>query len=510
MNPINVTVSVENIAPENGTTIAPFWFAFHDGSFDLFDEGTTASPAIEIMAEDGVVGLEAEAIPNILEESFALGLDPEKLASVPPEANIAGVFAASDAAANGGVQGLAVANTREPAPLLLSPGQTISSTVTLDNSDSDSNQFFSYAGMIFPVNDGFVGNDDPTAIEVFDSEGNFTEAEFIIVGEQVFDAGTEVNDEDPVNVPFTLGEFLNSVDENGTIQSFSDSDILPPGEGGVVDFELNGEQIFSNADFTTEGYQIARVTITAEDLSSNSEPIFGSNENDSLEAGLNFEEKQNSIFAGAGTDLVDTSQSANGSNHVYAGTGSDELLAGRNDRLFGGEGNDILDAATGSGNNRLYAGVGNDELFAGSNDKLFAGEGDDLLDATTGSGDNRLYGQEGNDTFFLGSGDRLIGGDGDDAFFVGDGADNLITGGEGNDAFWIATGEIITTANTITDFEMDTDVIGVAGIGATSIDELEFTQVDNNAVISFSGFDLAILNNTQINNLQTDETFVFA
>ena len=42
---------------------------------------------------------------------------------------------------------------------------------------------------------------------------------------------------------------------------------------------------------------------------------------------------------------------------------------------------------------------GNDELFAGVGDRLLGGDGDDILDATTGSGDNRLDGQDGNDTF---------------------------------------------------------------------------------------------------------------
>ena len=208
--------------------------------------------------------------------------------------------------------------------------------------------------------------------------------------------------------------------------------------------------------------------------------------------------------------MVDTSQSATGSNRIFGGTGLDELLASQRDRLSGGADNDILDASIGSGSNRLYGEEGNDELFAGESDRLFAGAGDDILDATTGSGNNRLYGQDDNDTFFLGSGDRLLGGDGDDAFFVTDGGDNLITGGAGADAFWIATGELITAANTITDFELDADVIGVAGIGATSIDDLEFNQVGNDAVISFSGFDLATLLNTQASALQSSDVFVFA
>ncbi len=235
-----------------------------------------------------------------------------------------------------------------------------------------------------------------------------------------------------------------------------------------------------------------------------------SNELDAAVPNSNFNGNQDIVFGGAGDDLVDASPSSTGFNRISGGTGLDELLASHRDRISGGEGEDILDASVGSGGNRLDGGNGNDELFAGVGDRLFAGAGDDILDATTGSGDNRLYGQEGNDTFFAGSGDRLLGGDGDDAFFVTDGGDNLITGGAGADAFWIGTGEFITTTNTITDFELDEDVIGVAGLGANSIDDLEFSQVNNDAIISFSGFDLATLLNTQVSDLQSSDVFVFA
>ena len=110
----------------------------------------------------------------------------------------------------------------------------------------------------------------------------------------------------------------------------------------------------------------------------------------------------------------------------------------------------------------------------------------------------------------MGTGDRAIGGAGDDAFIVTDGGNNYLTGADGADAFWIATGELITETNTITDFELDTDVIGVAGIGVTSTEQLELTQVDNNAVISVSGFDLAILADTQVSSLQSSANFIFA
>ena len=45
-----VRVIIENRSPENGILLTPLWVGFHDGSFDLFDTGTTASRALEALA----------------------------------------------------------------------------------------------------------------------------------------------------------------------------------------------------------------------------------------------------------------------------------------------------------------------------------------------------------------------------------------------------------------------------------------------------------------------------
>ena len=321
-------------------------------------------------------------------------------------------------------------------------------------------------------------------------------------GQSVFEHGVTPHE----TVTLEWETFTEAADEAGLSRIY----------GGIHfdDGDLNGRQlgrevgqaVWEQAQFFIQGGEEAEPEIPHL-------PILGTTEDDLLDAAdsrNDFNGNENLVFAGAGNDLVDASQALIGQNRLYGGTGNDELFAGQNDYLFGGESDDILDASVGRGNNHLYGQEGNDELFAGVGDRLFAGSGDDILDATTGNGDNRLYGQDGNDTFFLGNSDRLMGDDGDDAFFVTDGGDNLITGGAGADAFWIATGEFITTTNTITDFELDEDVIGVAGIGATSIDDLEFNQVGNDAIISFSGFDLATLLNTQVSDLQSSDVFVFA
>ena len=64
-------------------------------------------------------------------------------------------------------------------------------------------------------------------------------------------------------------------------------------------------------------------------------------------------------------------------------------------------------------------------------------------------------------------------------------------------------------ASTITDFELEIDVIGVAGIGASSTADLSFSQDGDNTRISFDGTDLAIFQDINANALENSASFVF-
>ncbi len=123
------------------------------------------------------------------------------------------------------------------------------------------------------------------------------------------------------------------------------------------------------------------------------------------------------------------------------------------------------------------------------------------------TGNNSIYGSTGNDTFTLGSNDTVFGEEGDDRLFAQSGGGNTITGGQGSDQFWIASNQIPDSANTITDFTIGEDVIGIEGIGA-SFESLGLTQQDQNVLISFEGSDLAVLNNMETSDLNA-ENFVF-
>ncbi len=362
---IRLQITVESLAPENGVGIAQTWFGFHDGSFDLYNTGETASIALENLAEDGITGIEP-TIPGLVEEAIvSFGANPADFPAV--EETVAGQFAAT-AGLNGSTQGLIFTDNRtSPFFLLQDPGQTITDTVTIDSDNLENNRFFSFGAMVFPTNDGFIANDNPQEIEIFDEEGNFIGADFSIFGGDVLDAGTEVNDEDPNNVLFDLAVLGNSVDENGTIQPFPG--FQAPGEGGVLDFEVDGEQVFANADFTAPDSPIARITVTLveedpQEPEESEEPIiplediatFGTLEADILEI---FGE-DSLVFAGSGDDLIDASLSQ-GNNRIFGSAGEDTFILGVGDVLVGGDGDDNFFNQSG-GENRVFGGAGSDRF----------------------------------------------------------------------------------------------------------------------------------------------------
>ncbi|EAM47654.1 Ig-like domain-containing protein [Crocosphaera watsonii WH 8501] len=144
----------------------------------------------------------------------------------------------------------------------------------------------------------------------------------------------------------------------------------------------------------------------------------------------------------------------------------------------------------------------------GSRKLVFAGGGNDLVDSSVSEGENRIYLQSGDDIAILGQSDRILGGVGDDQFFVTSDGDNTITGGEGRDQFWIATGDFTDGINTVTDFTIEEDVIGIAGFGI-GFDGVELSQVGDDALIGIGGSDFALLLNTNINDLSASD-FAFA
>jgi serralysin len=189
---------------------------------------------------------------------------------------------------------------------------------------------------------------------------------------------------------------------------------------------------------------------------------------------------------------------------------------GVNDIVFAGAGNDTVDvplAGAIAGNNRISSGRGDDIIFVGNNDRVFGTAGNDEFDGTDAKG-YRASGGSGDDIFFLGGEARALGGDGNDEFYVQFGGDNLLSGGAGQDQFWIVNGEIASRANTILDFQVGTDVIGLLGAASLGIttSTLKLNQVGADTAIVFGSQTLATLTGIQASSLSltNPNQFVFA
>lgn len=154
-----VRVTQTNLSAENGVFLTPTFVAIQDGTYDLYDRGGVASPGLEMLAEDG-------------------GVD-----------GVVSQFNASGAQGATGV--ISGSESGDPTPL--APGASGSVELEIDPSNA---RFLTFAQMVLPSNDAFIASpDDPRGIELFDAEGVFIGGEVTLTGQDVLDAGTEVNTE---------------------------------------------------------------------------------------------------------------------------------------------------------------------------------------------------------------------------------------------------------------------------------------------------------------------------
>ncbi|MGF1522054.1 MAG: DUF4347 domain-containing protein [Leptolyngbyaceae cyanobacterium] len=189
-----------------------------------------------------------------------------------------------------------------------------------------------------------------------------------------------------------------------------------------------------------------------------------------------------------GSDDAETLRGRGQSDVIYALGGNDTVAGGDgNDVLFGEDGDDIL---RGDRNNNKPDGT------AGGDDIIYGGNGSDRIGGK--SGDDSLYGDAGDDFIWGDDGDDLLwGGTGDDTL-TGD--DN--SGGSGSDTFVLAFGD---GTDTITDFEVGTDLIGL--FGTLSFGQLSIAQDEQNALIEFGDETLAVLLDVAADAL-TETSFV--
>ena len=350
----DLRIVATNTSAHGGTYTTPFWFAAHDGSFDLYNTGEAASAALEALAEDG---------------NFA-------------PANEAVVAADADAV-TGAVLGAGT-------PPILAPGETATAEFSVDGS---SNGHLSLAAMVIPSNDAFVGTAD--SLQLFDENGHFMgEQNITFAGSDVLDAGTEVNSEIAEEVPL-LGQMVaNTGTTEGGVVSAHEG-FLPEGEGNILGgTNALGEHIDAvAADFTRDGAQIADIHINEYAVTE------GSN-------GFDF-------FRGSSVD--DLVNGAGGRDVLIGRGGWDELDGGEgNDILIGNRGNDMLTG--GEGRDILKGGSGSDTLDGGAGRDILKGnKGSDVLDG--GAGRDRMNGGHDADLFVFQTGydrDRIIGFDADE------------------------------------------------------------------------------------------------
>lgn len=179
---VDVRVTIENLSAADSVALSPFTLAAHDGTFDAFDSGSTASAGVEDVAElgDGT---------NLISE----------VSTAQPSA----------------VTDTLIATSGGFGPGIFPPGASGSIVLSLDPA---MHRYLSYGSMVVPSNDAFLGNDSPTAVELFDAGGNFVATDFTLTGSAIWDAGTETNQ--TTGAAYIVGEDATlGTDEGGTIQA---------------------------------------------------------------------------------------------------------------------------------------------------------------------------------------------------------------------------------------------------------------------------------------------------
>ena len=142
----SIRVTVTTTGPVG---LAPALAAFHDGSYDIFDTGSTASAGLEALAEVG-------DLATILGEAGAAG------------ANAAAIVDGGPFVPNGG---------------------TASAVFSVDASDTS----FSFAAMVLPSNDWFIGTGNAVDISALIGASVGTSLPVITLS-TAYDAGTEEED----------------------------------------------------------------------------------------------------------------------------------------------------------------------------------------------------------------------------------------------------------------------------------------------------------------------------
>ena len=149
------TITVDDEAPINGTCVTPVWIGIHDGVFDTYNGNEPLPDFMESLVEDGASG------------------------------PLVAAFAADDGGVWDGGVGMGP----------ICPGEEATLNFEFEEAAAGTKLFVSYASMILPSNDAWVGNGNPMQYPIIDESGAFMPVTIDVAGTAVLDGGTEVNDE---------------------------------------------------------------------------------------------------------------------------------------------------------------------------------------------------------------------------------------------------------------------------------------------------------------------------
>ena len=207
----HVTVTIKNLAPANSVSFAPLRLGFGNGTFDSFNNGQSAGTP------------PTSAIISVAEGGSGSAWFP--------------AFAAAEPAAITGSVGGA-----------LLPGASASSTFTFDTANAN-NRFFTFANMVIPSNDLFLGNDDPMEYQLFNPDGSLAITTIDQTAGEIWDANSEVAD--ALNAAFIVG---------------GNNSLRTP-ENGLVAFDRSELSVF-NGLTTAAGYTFSDAALI------NSTPVY--------------------------------------------------------------------------------------------------------------------------------------------------------------------------------------------------------------------------------------------
>ena len=164
------------------------------------------------------------------------------------------------------------------------------------------------------------------------------------------------------SMPFVTIEDVVVVDEDTILVANDNNFPFSMGREGDID---NNEVVLIDLEQPLDldpNLGGTAITETEEDgTDSELTSVFGTTQNDLLEAGLDFDISNNLIFTGDGDDLIDLS-SGEGNNRAYGGDGEDVFILGEEDRIFADGDDDQLYVLSG-GNNVITGNLGSDQFW---------------------------------------------------------------------------------------------------------------------------------------------------